>query len=327
VSTSLAVLDVLTRLLQPQCRMTLQAPDLHSAFGRRGDEAMADPDPQHRRRRRPTFTDEAPMWKVGPERVVQMVKLYRNWPSALANRGGLLRRRALYSYRVRVAAKWYAPLVARGNSFDVRTINEVFIGHVYDRWYEGPVPAGCVIDVGANCGYFSVLAGTVLRPTQLLCVEPDPDNRSLLEMNLAGNGLSAEIVAAAVVPASVRDEAIVLHRAQDPRLHTVVDADQARATGLSDRGPQGGDIEVTTLHLDDLVGNAVPPERRVSFLKIDIEGPEWDVLTSLSDEVCDRIDCVVVESDREMPREARQRVEDLGFSIEADRPFWAMRRV
>ncbi len=49
-------------------------------------------------------------------------------------------------------------------------------------------PGDCVLDVGANIGLYSLALSRAVGPTgKVIAVEPDPDNRALLERNLQHN--------------------------------------------------------------------------------------------------------------------------------------------
>ena len=54
-------------------------------------------------------------------------------------------------------------------------------------------PGSVFVDVGANIGYFSVVAADIVgEDGQVLAFEPDPDNFALLQANLALNGLERQ---------------------------------------------------------------------------------------------------------------------------------------
>jgi len=52
-------------------------------------------------------------------------------------------------------------------------------------------PGATFVDLGANLGYYTVLAGLRVGPRgRVFAFEPDPDNFALLERNLAANGMA-----------------------------------------------------------------------------------------------------------------------------------------
>jgi FkbM family methyltransferase len=62
-------------------------------------------------------------------------------------------------------------------------------------------PGAVFVDVGANIGYFTVLAATIAG--KVFAFEPDPENFRLLEANLALNALQRKVTA---VPAALAEE-------------------------------------------------------------------------------------------------------------------------
>jgi FkbM family methyltransferase len=254
-----------------------------------------------------------------------MIALYKNWPLAIANRVGLTRKKTVHKYYVRVAGAEPLHLFVRGGGFDIRAVNEVYIGRVYDRWYRGPKPADVVIDIGAHCGYFSLLADKLWRPAHLISVEPDPANQSLLRQNAAINGAELNFLPVAIT-ARESSAPAKLHRSTDSRLHTLLEADERLRAGLDERAADLDEIQVKTMTLGALVEKNVPSSSRISFIKLDIEGLEWPVLSHMTETLWQRVDCAVVESDSKIPQDLAARLGILGFTVDTDGPFWAIRR-
>jgi FkbM family methyltransferase len=124
-------------------------------------------------------------------------------------------------------------------------------------------PGDVVYDLGANVGYYSLLAGILVGPAgQIFSFEPVPRNLSFLRRHLALNGV---------------------------KNCTVFDAAVSRSNGTAtfDFGPNAhsghlgdGSLDATnvrTVTLDSLVesGEIKPP----NLIKCDIEGAEFDALT------------------------------------------------
>lgn len=123
------------------------------------------------------------------------------------------------------------------------------------------IAAGNVVfDVGANVGYYTLLASQLVGPSgRVYSFEPLPRNLKYLREHIRINKLGN---------VDVLDEAV------SDREGTVKFDDQAgSATGsISDRGQ----LTVKTVSLDDLVRTSVA--RRPQFIKIDVEGGEALVL-------------------------------------------------
>ena len=160
------------------------------------------------------------------------------------------------------------------------TLYEIFFTHAYRP--VAPIRPAVVVDAGANIGLASVYLHALYPDARFLCVEADPGNLALLRRNLEQNGLVFEIVPAAL--GRVEGEVTFrVHRAAS-------DYNSTRATGLPDSEYREITVRATTLGAI-LATSGVS---RVGLLKIDIEGSEFDVLSS-GDDVLRRLDYVAGE--------------------------------
>ncbi len=120
-------------------------------------------------------------------------------------------------------------------------------------------PGDVVYDVGANAGFFTLLAAKLVGPTGLVVAfEPVPRNLQFLEQHLRLNDVrNVTVVPAAVSAAS-----------GSARFAT---SKNAAMGALAD----AGDLEVPIVVLDELIsaGTLPPP----AFVKIDVEGAESQV--------------------------------------------------
>lgn len=120
-------------------------------------------------------------------------------------------------------------------------------------------------DVGANNGYFTVLAARWLSPPgHIVAFEPNPRAVSRLHKNLAANGCSDRVV---VVQAAVSDA---------PRLANLWLSRIEDGRGSLYR-QDGSAITVQTVSLDSALGN-MPP----SLVKLDVEGSEHAALQGMT---------------------------------------------
>lgn len=132
-----------------------------------------------------------------------------------------------------------------------------------------------VVDVGANIGFFSVLAGALTGKTgRVFAFEPGPNNLPELKHNLAQNGFSHVQVIEQPVSNQVGP------------ISFFINSDTGGGNALWDPGEYPGNerskaqpikltIESTTL---DLLSARLPPATHVKLIKIDTEGAEYHVL-------------------------------------------------
>lgn len=134
------------------------------------------------------------------------------------------------------------------------------LGALMERYLK---PGQTFVDIGANIGYFAVLAGRLVGPDGwIVAVEPDSDNLVTLTANLWRNGNRANTT---IVPAAAYSHsgAITLLVNEESRAACVVKADAQEGEGIL--------VPCTTV--DDL-----PLERPIDMLKIDAEGSDLEVL-------------------------------------------------
>jgi len=245
-----------------------------------------------------------------------MVRLYENWPMALADRLGL-RRGGHVLYRIR---KNTAPaeLVARSNGCDVRTIGEIWIGSLYDRLIDVPSAQGSpplVVDIGANCGYFAVYMASRYPGAEILCFEPEGENRALAEVNLTLNAVKAELRPEAVVVG--QRGFVTLNLSDDPRLHTTVTAEDAGSHGIDTRRYSGRSTQVRAVDINDAIA-PISARRPIDLLKIDVEGIDLDLVSALSPANLLNIGCIVAETEGAETGTTIAHLERNGFSVLED---------
>lgn len=261
-------------------------------------------------------------------RAAEMRRGYRRWPVAWLDRLGLLPTRPV-RYEVddpSDAGGGHGVLYAETNGQDVRAINEIWLGDLYLRHLPDEVrlaPDLCVVDLGANKGFFATWIATVLDVGHLLCLEADDDNANVLERNLEANGLldRTDVVRGAVVPGAEVPRTITFYRATSPLLHTVVPPEQAELHGVDDGRYVGESHEVPAVSLGDVVQRAAGHGGRVHLLKIDVEGVELDLLRVAPAEVLLRVDHLVAETSHRGDAEVEGRLRDLGFEVETEPCF------
>jgi len=128
-------------------------------------------------------------------------------------------------------------------------------------------PASVVIDVGANFGYFTCLAGTLVGARgkgHIYAFEPNPKLARLLRRNVEINWSMAPIVIHETAVANLSGP-VTLHI---PHAHSANASLSASASLDADR------VDVQAIRLDDII----PSDVIVDIMKIDVEGHEFGVL-------------------------------------------------
>jgi FkbM family methyltransferase len=125
-----------------------------------------------------------------------------------------------------------------------------------------------VLDVGANIGYFSLLAARQVGPTGIVhSFEPHADIRARLKRNVALNRLTNIVV---------RPEAVTSMTGQIRFYRSAEAANQGISSVVEGSAPHGERREkepqlVPSIRLDDVAGKL---DRAVDLVKVDIEGAE-----------------------------------------------------
>lgn len=145
-------------------------------------------------------------------------------------------------------------------------------------------PGDVVVDVGANVGYFSLLAQDRVGPTgRVIAFEANPDLAERLGTHFANQACPIEVVHAAV-----------WDRAEDLTFHLATNTGWSSAA-TNDSFEVARTVRVPSLRLDQYFHDPNGP--RIRLLKVDVEGAELRVLQGaegLFDAA--RIDYVVFET-------------------------------
>ena len=130
-------------------------------------------------------------------------------------------------------------------------------------------PGMTVIDIGANIGLYTVIAGNRSGPMgRVFAFEPEPHNMDYLKKNIEANTLSATVTAVADALSNHDGQSLLhLHRTNKGR-HSLVDYQDTNDT-----------ITVRTTTLDAFLHTH--STERVAVIKIDVEGAEGFVLDGM----------------------------------------------
>lgn len=153
-------------------------------------------------------------------------------------------------------------------------------------------PGATVVDVGANHGYFTVLAASLVGPAgRVEAFEPNPAVAAALAEVLARNGLAGRVPVHRVALAEREGEAefFVSVSPVNDGLSSLLASSDALEHGVirTDRS-----IRVPTRRFDDFAAEA--GVGRVDLLKIDVEGAEALVLRGMERTLAERPPRLVV---------------------------------
>jgi FkbM family methyltransferase len=127
--------------------------------------------------------------------------------------------------------------------------------------------ARCFVDVGANCGLYTVLGAIVNRKLCVVAIEPVPKVCAALMENVRQNQLNCRVTILNVA-AGASDGIIDFHEANDTRMGSLA--------VLGYQGQAGKLIKVSCRTLDSITAELnIEPD----FIKIDVEGFSDTVLS------------------------------------------------
>lgn len=173
-------------------------------------------------------------------------------------------------------------------------------GPVQEALVDALAPGSVFYDVGANVGFFSLLAGRLVAPAgRVVAFEPVAANAEVLQANAARNGLGNIEVRRVAVGAGAGSRQLYLAR------------HPGGATLAPDALPPDlrGSIVVDVVTIDDVVasGGCPPPD----VVKVDVEGAELDVLEGMADTLRRDRPVVVLEVDAPSQDEAEASGDEL----------------
>lgn len=172
------------------------------------------------------------------------------------------------------------PVLFRQGSTDLGVFAQIFITLEY-LCFSDLVNPELIIDLGANVGYSAAYFLSRFKDAFLICVEPDAENFKLLEQNLA----------------PYRDRCILIQAAVWPEMRQLwldpatMGEENEWGRQVSDRASNG--VPVEAVDIESLV--AMTPFKRISILKVDIEGAEKELLSHNYQPWLDRTDNFCIE--------------------------------
>jgi FkbM family methyltransferase len=140
-----------------------------------------------------------------------------------------------------------------------------------------------VLDAGAHVGGFALWIASRSPDCRIVCLEPNPKVRNLLEMNVEHEHLAGRVI--------VHPWALAASRGAG-WLHA--ESDSAASSLVVESEP--GDVRVETATLRDAISASAFP--RIDVMKIDIEGAEHGVFAGIDGTDLDLVGICIVECHR-----------------------------
>lgn len=146
---------------------------------------------------------------------------------------------------------------------------DVYEPHVTAVFRDRLRPGMHVLDIGANIGYYTMLSASVVGSSgSVTAIEPNPDSAKMLEASRRANSFDNVLV---IQVAAGRELGLLVLHGSYGNVMTSAAPDDAKALINS--------TTVPTFRVDDLI----PRNKNVDFVKIDVEGAEYNALLGASE--------------------------------------------
>lgn len=175
----------------------------------------------------------------------------------------------------------------KGVKFLTRNIYEKFI--IFETWFHNPYTKNfyeikeddIVVDVGGHLGSFAIFVSQKARKGQIIVYEPAKDNFDTLVKNIDLNNAANVII----------HNKAVTHQNGEIEFYS---SDTITSSGsLFENGVSSKKTKVRSVMLQDIFKqNKID---RIDFLKIDVEGAEYDMLLSSDKRILSRVKCLALE--------------------------------
>jgi FkbM family methyltransferase len=151
-------------------------------------------------------------------------------------------------------------------------------------------PGDTFVDAGANHGFFSLLAATLVGPGgHVYAFEPHPEARERLERHLIENGLAGRVE---ISPLALSDRTgtATMHQSHHTALTSLVPDESPLRHEITFGHP----FEVRTTSFDQW--RAAQITGSIRLMKIDVEGAELLVVTGMLDTLGSGLEALVIET-------------------------------
>lgn len=252
---------------------------------------------------------------MGLRRYINMFKNLENWDEYLAYKYGG-KKKPHFVFRLR---NGYSITISRKimHEFKESLFEEVYFKYLPKNIYNKPNPV--LLDIGANVGYFTILALYKLNNPSIICFEPVSRNFSHLENNLQ----------------KIKNENVTLvnKAVSDTKGELVLkfdDSDDITTSASLFENPSGNHEEiVSTTTLQDIFTDY--KLLQVDVLKLDCEGAEYNIIYRTPRHIFENIHSISLEThvgfaENENKNALTEYMKGLGYKVILKRDLiWAYR--
>jgi FkbM family methyltransferase len=176
-----------------------------------------------------------------------------------------------------VATRWGSKIIVDTNDRSFASwllLDGLWESQVTGWMHDALAPGGVMVDVGANVGYFTLLAAHCVGPAgRVVAVEPHPRLCEILRRNVVLNGHHPNVTVCGSAAWS-GPERLNLHL----RVNYPGSSSLSRSADLEAMGDSEETVEVEAIALDQILGDLT----RIDVMKIDIEGAEVHAFRGLA---------------------------------------------
>lgn len=247
----------------------------------------------------------------------QMLLAYANWPRLILYKMKILPSATMV--KVRGGPNFY---VRNGllQEADLYVANESYLYGIHNEMLPYMKTAKIGLDVGAHIGTFSLFAAKH-SPATIYAIEPEPDNLELLKKNIALNNLTGRVIPIQGVVAGTTGER-EFYISKNRGLNSLFEDHSKQYGGF----PVVDVKKIKSFSLKDFF--EAHNIDFCDFMKVDIEGAEYEVFSKLPQDVYDRIGVIGLEiGGRSVPeREAlEEHIRNMGFNVRRPRKEFSER--
>jgi len=194
------------------------------------------------------------------------------------------------------------------NGMELRFEDKAVAEHIFDEIFINNcyhIPKGLdmdtIIDVGANIGFFSHYAIMKYKNAKIYSVEPDQRNYKVLNNNIRLNNYEKRII--------TYNNAMFSGKAKDVSFFQSKHNSGWSSLYKEEGAKDGNEITIKTISMSEfLQKNNI---EKINFLKLDVEGAEYDII--LNDDFISKypINYLVVEVTKKVPKNIEHTYDDL----------------